>query len=127
MKAGDTYLIWSPSDQDDRRKHLFFCLNDPCGNFPKIILASCSSYHSKADTSCILHPSDHPFLKHKSFIMYGRCRQESIRHIENMIEHETCRLREPVDMSVVERIINGAKTSDFSPPWLLDLLSKIYG
>lgn len=127
MKTGDTYLIWSPSADDRHKKHLFFCLNDPSGEPPEVILVSCSSRRPDSDTSCILYPSDHSFLSRESIVIYGygRCRRETLQRIKKSIENKIFIPQEPVSMSVINRIINGAKNSDFSPPWLLRFLRGI--
>lgn len=89
-------------------------------------MVSCSTQHKKSDLSCILTPSDHRFLKTNSVMMYRYCRRETTQRMQELVKGKVFIPHEPVARPIIDKIVSGAKVSDFSPPWLLRMLSEIY-
>ena len=71
-----TLLIESGPANDPTRKHLFICLTDVFGSDNETLMVSVSTHRFglPADETCHLFAGDHPFIKHKSFVEYGKAR-----------------------------------------------------
>lgn len=119
---GKGWSILIPSGPGEK-KHLFFVLNDP-GDAAELVLASVSSMHSRADTTCLLYPDEHPFIRHESHIDYRHCRTERTGHLERLIDCGYCERREDVSEELIERIIDGAYESRHTKPRILGLLDR---
>lgn len=74
-----TLLLPSPSVDDPNRKHLFIILTDPVGDKQEVLLVSASSVKKNLphDTSCLLYPGDHEFIRHPSYVVYNMPRIET--------------------------------------------------
>lgn len=118
MHKGWTILI--PSG-DGRKKHLFFVLNEP-DEGEEVVLASVCSMRPRADTTCLLHPGDHSFIGHESYVDDGLCRTDQKEHLEHLIQSGYFVRREDASEDLIERIINGAFESRHTKPRILDLL-----
>lgn len=114
-----TLLI--PSGDTD---HLFVLLTDPVevrtGKGREVLLVNLSSVKSakNVDSSCILHPGDHPFITHKSFIRYGRGfpRIEKERNIIQKVQMRVWHPREDFTPEVFSRICSGLESSPKTRP-----------
>jgi len=114
-----TLLI--PSGDTD---HLFVLLTDPVevrtGKGREVLLVNLSSVKSEknVDSSCILHPGDHPFITRKSFIRYGRGfpRIEKERNIIRKVQMGDWHPREDFAPEVFSRICSGLEASPKTSP-----------
>lgn len=118
MRRGWTLLI--PSGPGDKR-HLFVVITDP-DEHEEVVLASLSSVHARSDTACIVRPGDHPFVRHESCIEYRYCRTERISHLTPLLESGYFTRCDDASDELVERIVDGAWTSEHTRRRILDLL-----
>ena len=104
-----------------KEKAPVFVLNEP-GEGEEVVLASVCSMRPRADTTCLLHPGDHSFIGHESYVDYGLCRTDQKEHLEHLIQSGYFVRREDASEELIERIINGAFESRHTKPKILDLL-----
>ena len=74
LSSKGTLLIVSGPRHDVDRKHLFVICTDPDGDGLQLIVSICSVPQdgSPYDTTCILQPHEHAFLRKPSYIFYAR-------------------------------------------------------
>lgn len=98
----------------NEQSHLFVVLTDPAKHVGLIMVNATSCYPGAyADPSCYLHPGDHPFIKHQSYIAYARARYVTKARLgieiasQNFIPHSP-----QMDPLVFARIIAGIVSPD---------------
>jgi hypothetical protein len=113
---GDTFTL-GPSG------HLWVVITHPEGPKGQFIMVNVTSLRSyTADTTCILHDGDHPFIHHDSVIAYsdaeewwvhGDCGYDD-RLAQQMIEPNA-----PLNDAVLRRVQDGALTAHswFKKKW----------
>ena len=106
-----------------RKKHLFFVLNEVEDKREwSVVLAPVSSMREKGDSTCILKPGDHPFIKHKSFVEYGQCRTDSLTHLEQQVKSGNWERKDDASQRLIERIIDGLFDSPQTKPRIQKLI-----
>ena len=129
---GESLLI--PSGPDDK-SHLFAILLDPVlipgyGSKPHVLLASVVSTKPGLliDESCLLHPGDHPFIGHNSFVDYRFTRLEPAAHMESRVHEGMFHVKEPCSTEMLKRIVAGAlKSKRISREHKIILENVIFG
>ncbi|OIR24491.1 hypothetical protein BGC33_10720 [Bathymodiolus thermophilus thioautotrophic gill symbiont] len=105
-----TLLVATPRQGDKDLRHLFIILTEPVNG--EIVTVNLSSYKTSFDDkSCVLDKGDHPFIKHKSYIVYHRSEILKATQLENI----TIRQLEQVADDVFRRIIQGLLQSKQTP------------
>ncbi len=69
LSAGDTAILHD-GHYDGERRHLYIVLCDPKGDKYELILVNVTSLRDNSDTTTILNPGDHSFIKHESVVNY---------------------------------------------------------
>ncbi|MCL2823989.1 MAG: hypothetical protein FWD57_08360 [Polyangiaceae bacterium] len=80
---------------------------------PDAILVNATTVRGSCDRSCILTPTDsdaHPWIKHESYIYYKMMTQLS----ESVLKSK--KRQKPASPELLERILQGAITSRYTPP-----------
>jgi hypothetical protein len=113
-------LIPSGTNEDPTKKHLFILLTDSVDiqSVGSNILVPVNSYDGLRgqDATCILSAGDHKFIKHVSFIVYAKMRDEQTDKLLNAVKEGTFIGHEPLSDDVFNKIIQGVTTSEFTPP-----------
>jgi hypothetical protein len=122
ISAGDTFLIQSGTVG----LHLFvvaIVVPDRPGNQKnqRILVPICTAFE-KCDGTCLINASEHPFVKHSSYIAYNKARSESEPHLLKMQKDNLISRHAPVDKTLLLRIVNGLHSSDRLPNFLRELL-----
>ena len=117
IQAGDTIFIPSGGSGE----HLFVVVTDirVFDRKRMILLVPIESLVQKSETSCLLNPGDHAFVKHASHIGYSHCREEDMDHVEACIR--TCYYRlnvAPVSSTVLQKIQAGYRLSNRVPRFI---------
>lgn len=124
-----TLLIPSGPEHDLNRQHLFVCLNDPHGPPKQVLLATICSVppSGTCDTTTLLNAGDHEFIKHQSFVAYGKTRllEEAslVRGVANGVFHD----RGLLDEAVFDRVVGGLYRSDWTKPFATEFLDATLG
>jgi hypothetical protein len=122
ISAGDTFLIQS----GNVGLHLFVVaieVLDRPGNQKnqRLLVPICTAFE-KCDHTCLISASEHPFVKHPSYVAYNKARSETESHLLMMEKNSVISRREPLDSALLLRIVNGLNSSDRLPNFFRELL-----
>ena len=124
-----TLLIPSGPAHDLARHHLFICLNDPHGPPRQVLLASVCTVPQAApcDTTCILQPGDHEFIKHQSYVAYAKCRLLDEAALIRGVQGGVMRDKGLIAQPVFDRIMHGLYQSNYTKPYMIEFIDASYG
>ncbi len=116
IKIGDTYLLSQRGIND----HLQVVISYPELNPDKIVLVSLTSYDKPEDrelkdSSCVLHPADHPWITHETCVSYRDGRVARREDLDRLLAREMLRQSTPVSQVVLKRILEGAERTEELP------------
>jgi hypothetical protein len=104
MEAGDTFKY-------GQRGHLWVVVSDSRADPTQVVIANMTTDRG-IDRSCILNPGDHPFVNRPTCIRYDMARIVTNAELERHVSSNAIRLQDPVSADVLERIRQGAATTD---------------
>jgi hypothetical protein len=78
-----------------------------------VVIVRLTTYRQGRDCTCILQPTDHPFITHATVVDYGLALDISNAGLEGFVGDGRAFLREPVSPEVLGRIRQGAAESEF--------------
>ena len=94
-------------------RHLRIIVSDSDKNNEQIVVSVTSLKFDNQDKSCIIHPGEHPFIKHKSIIDFKRTKIMSTIDIINGINKGWLIKKEDISDTLLTRIQNALKQSKF--------------
>ena len=103
--------------------HLYVVISDPAKHDGKCVIVNVTTQRAISDTTCVLQPGEHPFLKHNSVINYEDAIKTSAAAIEMSLKKGLVCSHSDMPSKVLERIIAGAKNGDSFPVRLKKYLS----
>jgi hypothetical protein len=108
MIGGDTFLFRSIA-----AKHLWVVISDPVAkpNDP-VVIVSLVTYRPSIESTCLLHPGDHDFIRHKTAVYYRAVRMHRRGQLVGLARRGELDMREPMPPDVLDRIRVGAFASD---------------
>ena len=102
--------------------HLWVVISDPEG-YPQddVVIVNLTTDQAWKDRSCVLHPGEHPYIKHQTLVYY---RETARVPPERMAVLESGHLRMDAKIAprVLARIRMGAAASIFTPTGCVDVL-----
>ncbi len=119
MRAGDTFYL--PDKSADG--HLWIVVSDPEKDPSRILIASMTSSDVDKEDVCLIHPGEHPKVKHKTCICYRPMRQTTVETLERLRQSGILDMQAPVGQEILQRIRRGAALSrviDFEHVEILD-------
>jgi hypothetical protein len=129
-----TLLIPSGPIDEPERKHLFVLLTDPIdvsvltGAGKHVLLVNIASVPNGLpfDSTCILKPGEHPFIKHESYVYYAKARIEPAEALLRGVKSGQLVPHHIMDEAIVERICSGLQKSPHTAKKFLEFyaLSK---
>lgn len=110
MTLGETFLNTNPYIA----VHLWAIVSNPTPH-DAVVMFNFTSWRPGCDETCLIKPSEHPFVKHDTVIAYRRG-QLLTRAAWNELQRLGFYLRhEPLSDSLLRRIQQGALDSEFTP------------
>ena len=108
MKLGDTFL------RKDSDFHLWIILSDPSIDPDHVLLVNMTSWDERKESACLLHPGDHPFVRHLTCINYNDFDTvvTSLALLYEAKDHGALTLQEPLSPAVLVRVLEGAAKSE---------------
>jgi CTP:molybdopterin cytidylyltransferase MocA len=119
VNLGDTFLGGSEVHGED---HLWIVINDPAAHGNSALIVNISTLRPRADTSCLLHRGDHPFIRHDSYVRFGSARAVSCQDVGHLFAARRLRPHQSASATLVARIRAAALASTKFPPELCALL-----
>jgi hypothetical protein len=115
FKAGDTFLLPKTSDGVE---HLWIVVTDPDIN-ANAIGVNVTTRYSTSETTVVLMPGDHPFIKHESVIRFRDAKILELKSLEHLLSTGTtkfaCHTHAPCSAELLTRVQEGMiKTSQLS-------------
>jgi hypothetical protein len=117
-----TLLIPSGPANNPDRKHLFVLLTDPIEapnfNGKQVLLANIASVPNRLpyDSTCILQPGEHRFIKHESYVYYAKARIEAANALLRGVKSGQLIAHEIMGQAIVQRICDGLQQSPHTTP-----------
>lgn len=121
MQAGDTFLA---GKDEDEKLHLRILVTSPNAQ-GEVAVVSLTTRRRGSETLVVLHPGDHPFVRHESVIAFSWSEIANVARIERAIAEGNARRREPVSAEVLERIRAGLLDSDFTPNGVRQFVKEV--
>ena len=108
IKPGDTFLFQYP----DKEFH-FHIVVETITSDNKALCVFVSSIKSGRgyDKACVLNTGDAPFIKHPSYAVYDKMRMYDCSWLERMLDEGMIKKKEPLEPSVLKRVVDGAINS----------------
>jgi hypothetical protein len=126
VRVGDTFFF-QLADQYD---HLWVIITSPTGLRGNFIAANMTSIKNglPMDSSCLLHPGDHPFVRKPTEVHYIRAREWHVNGFDSMSSYGSqVKKHSPVSKAVLYRIQKGAIKSPFLKERLKEVVRSELG
>jgi len=110
MKVGETFIdVGSASTP-----HLWCICTEPNAD-DEVVVVSVTTVRPNVETTCVLQPGDHPFVRHESAAAYRFAELVSVRELLRLRGQQRHRRHADADSSLVQRIRAGALQSPMTP------------
>jgi hypothetical protein len=109
MRVGETFRF-TDADVDD---HLWIVISDPTAE--EVVIVSLSTRRFGADSSCVLSPGDHPFVRHPTYVAYAFARRVATERLTAALASGDLLPDAPALSELLQRIWDGADVSRMLP------------
>jgi hypothetical protein len=111
VRAGRAILF---RESAHAKPHLWFILTDPGGNPPRVVAVMLRTAQRFTDDTVVLHPGDHPFVRHPSSIHYSTARWLTVDAIARAFHDGRCSLQQDMSADLLTRARKGLMRSPFT-------------
>jgi hypothetical protein len=111
LKCGDAVEMPKPGQAVP---HLWIIVTDPLPSSHEVVIVNVTSLRQHSDTTVVLKPGDHPYIRHDSVIFYADARLADVRNIQAGIDKgwfQECAACSP---ALLKRIREGLLASKFT-------------
>lgn len=123
LHAGDTFL--AQRDPNDK-EHLYVVLNDPTDRSLIVAAVNLNTAFVGADTTTLLEPGDHPFVRRETYVNYARATLLPAQTVAALIEAGTFRRMPPCSPVLLERVRLGLFESEFTPNKVVRFCQELF-
>lgn len=111
MELGDTFEL--RNDKID--PHLWIVLSEPQQDAENVVIVNITTLLEWKDQSCILGPTDHPWIRHDSCVSYqdAKCVAESL--LDSLVTSGQLLPQGPLSDDALRKVIEGAEATDAMP------------
>ena len=109
MNAGDTFLITEPGTSYD--SHLWMVISDPSVDPHFVLVVNFTSWREDKDQSCIVEPSEHPYVKKRTIVNYAKAKHLPVVRLAKLIASGQIKAHTPLSETLLTRIRKGAGQS----------------
>jgi hypothetical protein len=106
--------ILLPKPSGDIR-HLWIVLTEPDGDPPQVVIVNLTKNKPRADTTCILMPSDHDFVKVETVVHYGDARLVPAEPLSQIAKLRDYDFQADCSAELLERVQLGLLASPSTP------------
>ena len=110
-----TVLVPSGPSYDQDKKHLFIICTDECADKKFLIVPVSSWTNNLCDSTCVIEPHEHSFVKHKSYVLYRNGLIISRADLEAGVLQMKIFPKEDMNGQSFLRIKNGVCVSQYTP------------
>ncbi len=111
---------------DSQIEHLHGIITEPQGDPPKSVIVNVSTKRCESDTTVILKPGEHPFIKHDSVINYKDALLSLAAKLEEAVNEGHFEASETFDTTILKRIQDGLLQSKQTPKNIKTYCNKIW-
>jgi len=119
LKVGSTLFI--PGDD-----HLWIVIGIAEDSPAKALLVNVTDIENVEDYSCILELGDHHRVTKRSAVNYGEIGSSPLNttldQVQLWLDRELLREDDPLDEKILERVLEGARTTNYLRPHLKEML-----
>ncbi len=119
VAQGDTFLGGAVLHGDD---HLWIVINDPNVHEGIALIVNISTLRPGAETTSIVKPGEHVFIKHDSYARYMSARSATVSDIAAAIKAGKLKTRQAASPALLAKLRAGARASTMLPTELKGLL-----
>ena len=95
--------------------HLWVIITEPFGSPEQVIIVNLTSKKSHSDTTVVLSPNDHTFIKHETVISYDYARIVFSDNIKQRVQERDVEPRDSFRGDVIQKIQQGLLDSPRTP------------
>lgn len=110
--AGETLVLPHPNFETP---HLWILVTDPVGEPPQTIIVAVSTKRFYKDSTVVLSPGDHPWVRHESVISYDHALIPEVHYLNEAVSRRIAELRQPCTPDVLRRVQDGLLSSPRTP------------
>ena len=111
MLAGASFLIPAPKPGGPT-PHLWIILTDPA---PDCIMVNLTTLRADRDQTVVLHPGEHPFVKHSTAVFYADSQIVTLDHVNSLLARGQALPHQPCPPATLQLIQQGILASPFTP------------
>jgi hypothetical protein len=108
---GDSFLLPKPGQEVS---HLWVLVTPPDAD-GDAVMVNLTTQRPHSDTTVVLQPGDHPFIRHSTVVNYSDARLVNTPQLDAAINAGICRQLDPVTPAVLNQIQAGLPLSPFTP------------
>jgi hypothetical protein len=128
LSCGDTFLLPNSPEQ---RAHLWIVLTTPEPITYRAVCVSLTTRQPHSESTVILRPGDHPFIKRESIVHYALARWFSLIDVQQLIDIHTtqftCEQHARCSDALLVYIQRGLLHSKMTPNGVKDYCRKMWG
>lgn len=109
---GTCILLPKPSGEV---RHLWVVLTEPEGEPPQVVIVNLTKNKPRADTTCILTPGDHEFVKVETVVHYADARFAPAEPLNQIAQLRDYDFHADCSGEILERIQQGLLVSPATP------------
>lgn len=99
------------------KQHLWIVLNDPAEPDCVVVIVNLTTAAAyKQPSNCTLHPGDHPFVKHESFVAFQHATLTRVNNLQRALRVNVFRKHAELKPEVLRRVQNAAIHSPLLNP-----------
>ena len=114
FEAGDT---WQPREPNS---HLWIVVTDPQNDPSHVVSVNLTTYKDDGkrliDDACVLERGDHPFIKHRSCVLYEKAIVHPVSQLEQAYKKNLITCHSPLSPAVLRRVREGFLKSEYAKP-----------
>ncbi len=109
---GDSFVLPKPGRETE---HLWVLITQPNPQTHEAIMVNVTSLRPHSDTTTVLNPGDHPFVRKPSVIFYADALLVDTRHLDAAVQRGAYHTHAAFQPAAIARIHAGLTTSTFTP------------
>ena len=110
-----TLLLPSGTYHNPDLKHLFIICTDKSDRGDHLLVSVSRWRNDLCDSTCMLEPGCHEFIRYKSYILYRKARIERTQTLIDGVAAGAFVPKAPLDDAVFERVCDGILASPHTP------------
>lgn len=118
VEIGDCFHL--PDKYRRSKRHLCVCIARAEGPPPEVMLVPLVTQRDWSDTSVVLQPGVHPFVKNPTVVDFRYARVELLSKLEDGIAQGRIKRDERFPPSIMSNIRKGISKSAFTPNYMIE-------